>query len=167
MKILVVADNPVDRVAIDQSLRSVGSFSCEFPHCSSLGQAMIHAANSVFDAMLLARFLPDSEGIETCVRAVRRIPRLPITVMTGANDEQMLTEVLNAGAHDFLIKGNCSGEVFGRVLRHAIDRHASRCQFVKRDENRFQILSHIPAVVWTTDWRPQIHELSGSGFAAS
>ncbi len=86
MKILLIEDNPVDRMFVTQSLRQVEDFDYKLVVCGSLNEAQQQIVASEFDVILLDLWLPDSEGLETCHRLVATVHNVPIIVMTGADD---------------------------------------------------------------------------------
>lgn len=94
MKILLVEDNPVDRMFVTQSLRQVEGFDYELVDCESLAEAQQQIVASPFDVILLDLWLPDSEGLETCCRLVAMTDEIPIVVMTGTDDRTLATAAM-------------------------------------------------------------------------
>ena len=66
MKILLVEDNPVDRMFVTQSLLQIEGFDYELILSESLAEAREQLVASQFDVILLDLWLPDCEGLETC-----------------------------------------------------------------------------------------------------
>jgi PAS domain S-box-containing protein len=162
MKILLVEDNPVDRMFVTQSLRQVVGFDHELRVSESLTQALEHVAASNFDVILLDLLLPDSEGLETCHRMVASARNTPVVVMTASDDRDLATEVIRSGAQDYLVKGAFPGFAIVRVLQYAIDRHHFQRELAHRDNHFRQVLSHVPAIIWTTDREMKITSAMGA-----
>ena len=163
MKILLVEDNPVDRMFVAQSLRQVDGFDYELILCESLAEAQEQLAEAHFDVVLLDLWLPDCEGLETCHRIVVAAPDIPVVVMTATDDRSLATEAMRSGAQDYLVKGAFPGSAIARVLQYAIDRYHFQRELAHR-ENRFQeVLSHVPAIIWTTDCALEITSALGAG----
>lgn len=163
MKILLVEDNPVDRMFVTQSLRQVDGFEYELVLCESLAEALESLVTSTFDVVLLDLWLPDCEGLETCHRLVAAVRNIPVVVMTATDDRTLATEAMRSGAQDYLVKGAFPGSAIARVLRYAIDRYHFHREMAQRD-NRFQeVLSHVPAIIWTTDCALEITSAQGAG----
>ncbi|WP_051340956.1 diguanylate cyclase domain-containing protein [Azospirillum halopraeferens] len=74
------------------------------------------------DVVLLDLNLPDSTGIETVRRFNGLAPAVPIVVLTGLDDNTMITAALEAGAQDYLLKGE-GGFGLRRAVRYAMLRH--------------------------------------------
>ncbi|MEI6415265.1 MAG: response regulator, partial [Pseudomonadota bacterium] len=75
------------------------------------------------DVVLLDLSLPDSSGIAT-VRTLRAVaPNLAIIVLTGHDDDALADTALEAGAQDYLVKGQFDQEALRRAIRHAIVRN--------------------------------------------
>ena len=163
MKILLVEDNPIDRMFVSQSLRQVEGFEHELSQSGSLAEALAQLAESLFDVVLLDLWLPDSEGLETCSRVIAASQDVPVVVMTGTDDRALATDAIRLGAQDYLVKGAFPGSAIARVLEYSVDRHRFQRDLATQ-RNRFQqILSYVPAIVWTTDRELTITSSQGAG----
>ena len=163
MKILLVEDNPLDRLFVEQSLRQVRGFEYELVQCASLGEGLDQILASPFDVILLDLWLPDSEGLETCHRMVAAVRNTPVVVMTATDDRTLATEAMRGGAQDYLVKGAFPGPAIARVLLYAIDRSHFQRELALRENHFQQVLSHLPAIIWTTDCALQITSVLGAG----
>jgi signal transduction histidine kinase len=120
LDILLVEDNPGDAYLIREILRNIsyaGITSVE-----NLKAALDHLERHAVDIILLDLSLPDSRGLETVRRVVAQMPRLPIIVLTGLDDETLALEALKAGAQDYMVKGLVESEMLIRAIRYAMER---------------------------------------------
>lgn len=163
MKILLVEDNPVDRMFVTHSLRDIADFHCELVSCGSLGQALEHLTQTTFDVILLDLWLPDSEGMDTCSSIVSTVRGTPVVVMTGTDDRALASEAIRSGAQDYLVKGAFPGSAIARVLQYAIDRSHFHRELSQQENYFQQVLSHVPAIIWTTDCELMITSALGAG----
>ncbi len=163
MKILLVEDNPVDRMFVTQSLRQVEGFDYELTDCESLAEAQQLIFASPFDVILLDLWLPDCEGLETCRRLVAIIDEIPIVVMTGTDDRTLAAAAMRSGAQDYLVKGAFPGSAIARVLQYAIDRFHFHRELIQREHHFREIGSRVPAIIWTTDRTLKIKSAMGAG----
>ena len=163
MRILLVEDNPVDQMFVAQALRQIERFEYTLALCGTLTQALEQLCTSPFDVIMLDLWLPDSEGLDTCRHILAADHDIPVVVMTGADDQSLATEAIRSGAQDYLVKGAYPGSAIARVLQYAIDRHQFQ-QEVAHRENKFeQVLSHVPAIIWTTDPQLRFNTIAGAG----
>ena len=163
MKILLVEDNPVDRMFVTHSLRQVDGFDYELCQCESLADAIEHLVAARFDVVLLDLWLPDSEGVETCHRLIAAVRDIPVVVMTATDDRALATEAMHCGAQDYLVKGAFPGSAIARVLQYAIDRYHFQRELSQQHNHFQQVLSHVPAIIWTTDRALKITSARGAG----
>ena len=163
MKILLVEDNPVDRMFVTQSLRQVEGFDYELVDCESLAEAQQQIVASRYDVILLDLWLPDCEGLETCRRLVAMIDEIPIVVMTGTDDRTLAAAAMRSGAQDYLVKGAFPGSAIARVLQYAIDRFHFHRELMQKDNHFREIVSRVPAIIWTTDLALEIKSAMGAG----
>src|SRR5204862_1143637 len=99
-------------------------------------------AHSGVDVVLLDLGLPDSQGLDTFVRARRGAPNEPIVVISGLDDEQLALEAVRSGAQDYLVKGRIEGQLLARVLRYAIERKRAEEAVRAREAHYRTILEH-------------------------
>ncbi|MBI1749996.1 MAG: diguanylate cyclase [Acidobacteria bacterium] len=122
-KVLLVEDSPPVARVISELLTAQRSAQFEVEWVDRLASGLESMSRNNIDVVLLDLNLPDSQGIETCQRALAMPHSLPIVVMSGLTDEALALAAVEEGAQDFLIKGQTDGDLLVRTLRHAIQRH--------------------------------------------
>lgn len=127
LKVLLLEDNPGDAVLVRKRLEKYRSPAWELTVFSTLAEAL-SAPSENFDAALSDLHLPDSRGIETVTALSQKHHSLPIVALTAGRDEEYGSQVLAAGAQDFLSKSDLSSELLERTLRFAIERMRSQGQ---------------------------------------
>ncbi len=165
MKILLVEDSSVDRMFVTHALRSVVDFNHELVTCVSLAAAKESMLATNFDVVLLDLCLTDSDGLETCQAVTSTFRGIPVVVMTGTDDRAMAKKAMLGGAQDYLVKGEFPGTAISRVLQYAVDRFQLTRELAQRDFHFQQILSHVPAIIWTTNRELTITSMQGAGLA--
>ncbi len=115
-------ENPVIRKWIDgwqvnylesperfkQFMHSVGFDKIQYRDISKHGNlkdGIQLLSKNVYDAILLDLCLPDSSGINTFEKLYASAPHIPIIILTGVEDEEIVISSLQNGAQDYLIKG--------------------------------------------------------------
>lgn len=79
--------------------------------------------------VLLDLALPDAFGLEGLEQTTRKLPDVPIVVLTGRIDASTGPEALANGAQDYLVKGELNSRMLERSIRYAIERgNAQRAQ---------------------------------------
>ena len=123
IRTLLVEDNPGDARLVREmlaeehtdefALTTVGTARDAVQHLSSGGNT---------DAVLLDLSLPDEHGLSTVRRIMTVATRAVVVVMTGAGDEELGRQAMQAGAQDYLVKGQVDGRMLRRSLRFAMER---------------------------------------------
>ena len=119
VKILVVEDDEVDRMAVKRCLSAAGVEMTwlEATECKS---AIAILKAQTFDCIFLDYLLPDGNGLEL-VQQLRTLGiTTPVIVLTGQGDERIAVEVMKAGAFDYLPKSRITPENLYQILRQAI-----------------------------------------------
>jgi len=126
ISILVVEDDPGDLGLIQAyvgrtGLRRIGDRD-PVVSTTTLVEGVALAVAHRPDVVLLDLSLPDSAGLST-VQVMRGVvPDVPIIVLTGQDDHQLAEAALQAGAQDYLVKGQFEHDSLGRAIRHALVR---------------------------------------------
>jgi signal transduction histidine kinase len=152
--ILLIEDNPADARLIQEALLDTAQdhptstrFDLSLANRLSAGLGVLARGN--VDVILLDLSLPDSKGLSTLLSISARAPALPIIVMTGLDDETVAVGALQAGAQDYLIKGELDSNLLVRAIRYAIERkraeEALRAseESLRRSEKQLQTLNEI------------------------
>jgi len=113
-RILIVDDEETIRLALRKFLRSRGY---EVEIAGSGDQALQILDKQSFSLMLCDVRMPGMTGVQVVPQARERNPDLAIIMLTAVNDAATATEVLSAGASDYLMK-----PVELADLQQAVDR---------------------------------------------
>ena len=123
--ILLVEDNPADIRFIQTMLEG---YVEQYPvvHVERLSEALTRLAQEEFAIVLLDLSLPDSTGLDTVSTVHRQTPHVPMIVLTGLDDEEIGIKAVQAGAQDYLVKGQFVASMLMRAVHYAIERHRLR-----------------------------------------
>ena len=111
-RILVVDDEPPIQRTLRRNLMASGY---EVLIAENGTQALEIVQQHQPDLILLDLYMPgDVSGLDVCVR-VRETSRVPIIVLSAANEEKLKVRALDLGADDYLTKPFGMGELLARV----------------------------------------------------
>ncbi len=122
-RILLMEDNAANTRLIREMLATAAGSQFILEHCDRLATGLARLAKGGIDLVLLDLFLPDSQGLDTCIKVHAQAPEVPILVLTGFYDEALAIKALQNGAHDFLVKDKINGPALARSIRYTIHRH--------------------------------------------
>jgi signal transduction histidine kinase len=126
--ILVVEDNPGDFGLIRAHIREagLGRSGDQEPlmWVQTLAKGLAEAERQQPDIVLLDLSLPDSSGVATVLSMRSALPYVPIVVLTGHDDSWLAVAALEAGAQDYLVKGQFDADALKRAVRNALVRGA-------------------------------------------
>ena len=120
LKILLIEDSPSDAMLLGALLRQVTEFAFEMDHVVDLASASKNLVATNYDAIVSDLGLPDSYGIKTYDGIRAKAANTPIIIVSGNNDRDLLTEVMNKGADNYLIKDNFDGNRVAIAILSAI-----------------------------------------------
>ncbi len=129
IRVLLIEDDQADAFLIQEMLQEqaadrndVEGNNAVIHHVTRLDEGIRQAATGGFDIILSDLGLPDSQGLDTVKKLASAARDRPIVVLTGLADHEVGLEAVNAGAQDYLVKGQVTGEMLIRSIRYAIER---------------------------------------------
>jgi len=128
--VLVVEDNPGDARLIQEYLRESPIIAAELTMVSTLAGAIDVLDEKQFDVILLDLSLSDSSGLGSVRALARTAASIPILVLSGNEDYDLIQQTVQAGAQDYLPKNDASSSNLSRAISGAIERQA---MLVERD----------------------------------
>lgn len=123
LKVLLVEDDPGDAFLLQTLLTQADQVKFDLVCATRLAEGLDSLSENTFDIMLLDLSLPDSVGLATIDKVRAYTLNLPIIVLTGLDDEEIAMQAVQAGAQDYLAKGDLDDNMLTRAIRYAVERH--------------------------------------------
>lgn len=122
IRVLLVEDEAGDAQLVKIDLQKAQGEKFIIDWVKSFHETQLRLQQNTFDILLLDLSLPDSEGLGTIAKVRSLVNNLPIVVLTGRCDTDFALQALEAGATDYVIKGNFGHEGLARAIRYALFR---------------------------------------------
>lgn len=107
-------------------------------------------AETSFDAVILGLFLPDGAGMANVTLLQAIAPQVPVVVIGAVDHEGLATEVVQAGAQDYLVKSQLSPRWLLRALRYAMERHQANEALVEAATQFRGLFDHLTEGIFRT-----------------
>lgn len=121
VRMLVIEDDAEDYKLFTKAIaQHNGNFIISW--ADSLSAAQQQLASQTFDVILTDLSLPDSHGLETVSKLRQSCADAPIIVLTGNDDPDLEQDILDAGAQDYLVKGEIPSRPVVRSILHSVQR---------------------------------------------
>jgi diguanylate cyclase (GGDEF)-like protein len=154
-RVLMVEDDAAYAGLVGFMLDNVKSVQFMHDHVTSISAAVGQLTKGTYDIVLLDLGLPDAQGLEALTTLIEMAPDLPVMILSGAEDEVLALQAVQAGAQDYLIKGQATTDLLGRAIRYAIERKRQELQIKRlafRDSltqlpNRPLLMEHLDAAL--------------------
>jgi PAS domain S-box-containing protein len=147
LRVLLVEDNPADRVLVERATRAAVP-RIELDCADRLSHGLERLGTESYDAVLLDLSLPDSDSSTTFPKMQKAAGDIPIVVLTGFDDQDAAARAMSAGAQDFLVKGDALEPILGRSLQYAVARQKAETA-LRMSEQRFrQLVEYAPDMVF-------------------
>ena len=112
MRVLIVEDERRLAANLSRAFRDVCGYAVD---CAYDGkQGLFTAQSAAYDLIVLDLMLPQMDGL-SILRALRKASHTsPVLILTARDEKQVIVELLNAGADDYLTKPFDLGELIAR-----------------------------------------------------
>ena len=127
LRLLIVEDSEDDAVIVLHELKR-GGFEVAAKRVDSKAAMMEALDSQPWDLIISDYSLPGFGGMEALKIYQSRKLDIPFISVSGAMGEELAVEMMHAGVHDYVIKGNFSrlNHAVGRELRASAERRARR-----------------------------------------
>ncbi len=151
MNILIVEDDKGDlkvlhKLLVDSSL-PIGNIKT----ADRLAAALEILGQNNFDVMFLDLGLPDSQGIESIGLVNAKFPNVPIIVLSGLDDAEIVVKAVHQGVEDYLVKGNVDENLIARTVRYAIEHKDTKQVLAEKQKNIEAIFDAAPVGMMLID----------------
>jgi DNA-binding response OmpR family regulator len=123
LSVLLIEDDPGDTYLLQMLLTRAEHVVFSLECADRLATGLTCLGRRSFDIMLLDLSLPDSLALDTIAKVRAHTLDVPIVVLTGLDDEDIAMRAVQAGAQDYLAKGNLDNNILTRSIRYAVERH--------------------------------------------
>jgi class 3 adenylate cyclase len=143
IKVLVIEDDEFTTMVYRDQLSEVPNITFELDDYLLLNDGLEALEKNKYDVVILDLNLPDSDFKNT-VEIIPTISyKLPVVIMTSANDELLALKTMNMGGQDYLVKGKLDRTLLIRSVLYAIERHQLREQLQLEKEKSDSLLRNI------------------------
>src|SRR5687767_339643 len=157
MRILVVDDDQLDRLAVRRCLQQAG-IAAEVDEAGSGAEAIGLIRPGSHDCVLLDYHIPGSDTAALLRSVTDKAGDLPVVILTGRGDEGIAVEFMKSGAADYLPKAALNPERLATSLRYAQEmsrnaasRRRAEVALSEREAEFRTLANAIPQLAWMAD----------------
>jgi signal transduction histidine kinase len=153
VRVLLVEDDPDDYLLIRVWLSDSEGTKFELDWVETYTAALEAMARNQHAVCLLDYRLGRHNGLELLREARTRGWKGPLILLTGQADRKVDLEALQAGAADYLVKGQINAALLERSIRYALERHQMHADLEVRVRERTAELARANAALAEADRR--------------
>lgn len=137
LRVTIIEDNPRYRHSLETLFRHSPGFALAASYGSALtaldhvDERLRFGSEPAWDIVLMDIELPGLSGIEATRQLKKRLPRLPVVVLTVFEEPTTILEAITAGADGYLLKKTSAPEMLAQ-LRVIVSGGAPLTAFVAR-----------------------------------
>jgi PAS domain S-box-containing protein len=134
IKILLIEDSADDAILIKRKLESSPKSHYAITSAKTLEDGLAYITTDAPDLIISDLGLPDSHGLDTVKRILEKALHIPLVVLSGIDDESVAIRAVQAGAQDYLVKGQIENPQMERSLNYSIERARLLAEIEKRHQ---------------------------------
>jgi len=141
-EILIVEDNPFDSTLLIEYLDLAG-VKVDNIICPDRMKKVIDlmVQGNEPDLIFLDLNLPDSNGLETFLSINGAFPYVPIVVLSGQSDTATALQAIQAGAQDYILKGEFDEKSLLKTVQYSIERKRNQIK-LQESNKRYEMVFH-------------------------
>lgn len=121
VNVLLVEDSATDAMILELAIQATG-FCASTMTAKSVREARSLLRTHEFDVVVTDLRLPDSDGIKTVREILTVASTVPLVVVSANDNDHLAEQAIQAGAQDYLVKGQYARAALGRIVRHSVER---------------------------------------------
>lgn len=139
-EILIVEDNPLDSTLLKEYMDLSGLEVERITYADKLTRTLELSSQLHPELIFLDLNLPDSNGLGTFLSVNGTFPYVPIIVLSGQSDTDVALQAIQAGAQDYLVKGNFDEKFLLKTIQYSIERKRNQIK-LQESNKRYEIVS--------------------------
>lgn len=129
--ILLIEDNQADADLFFEYISETKYKDADISHAENIKQSLELLAAHRFDIILIDLGLPDSTGLSSLTKTLKKSKDSPIVVLSGTDDLKTGEQAVIEGAEDYLVKGTIDENNLTRVITYSIERKKQKLALEK------------------------------------
>jgi diguanylate cyclase (GGDEF)-like protein/PAS domain S-box-containing protein len=161
--VLLIEADPHVAAGILAELNSTAEERFHVEWVTELSSGIERLSKGGVGAVILDLTLPDSQGVETFDKLFHAASRVPILILSEADEEEMARQAVQRGAHDYVVKNQFIGYRLRGVVSTMFDRRAAEAvvkELVLQNEVSKLTLDAIEEAVLRTDIKGDVMYLN-------
>jgi PAS domain S-box-containing protein len=151
LRILLIDDDQGDFEMTRVMLRQIERPEVTLDWVPSYHEGIEAVSDPKYDLVIVDYFLEDCNGLDLLREARRRGTKVPMIMLTGRGSKDVDVEAMEAGAVDYLVKGQIEAETLERAIRYAIDRAESETALRESEAKHRGMFDHLPFGLYRCD----------------
>ena len=148
IRALLIDDDQGDFVVTKGLLSQITHPTIELDWVPTFEEGHDAIANGGYDVYLVDYLLEDRTGLDLLREAARHQLQAPVIMLTGRGSHEVDIEAMQAGAADYLVKGQIEPEDLERSIRYALDRMEAQRALRASEERHRAMFDHLPLGVY-------------------
>lgn len=151
LKVLVIEDDIDDLYLLVDHLNHIDTFAIEIETEINYKKGRTAILENRHDVYLVDYLLGPDTGVQLIQECVKAGIGKPFILLTGRGDRKIDIEATQAGAYDYLTKGDLSAELLERSLRYSVQRHRAYTAIAESEKRYREIFTKSNDIIFVID----------------
>jgi len=150
LKILLIEHDTGFTRSVGEMLGQARDLPAEVSTVPDLRAGLSELTQNNFDVVVLDVSVPDGAGLANISLLKAEAPRLTIIAAGDVDNETVAVEAVQAGAQDYLVKGQLTPGWLERSIRYAIERHRMDMTLLAAEAKYHSVFDHLTEGIFQT-----------------
>jgi DNA-binding NtrC family response regulator len=120
INVLLIEDNPDHVEIIWNALTEIKDLYLNFEYVDRLEKGLNRLVKGGIDVVLLNLRLPDNSTTNPFFKVKKRVPDVPVIVLSNLKNDKTAIEAVLAGAKSYLVKGQINSYLLRQTIYYAL-----------------------------------------------
>lgn len=154
ISVLIVDDEKHSYILTRELFKKFKNTACQLEWTASYAEALKAMRKNSHGVYLVDYRLGGKSGLQLLREARRKGCRAPVIILTAETNEKTDLEAMQAGAADFLVKGEINAQLLERSVRYSFE-HSQTLQALRESESRYRsLVEKLPVMFYAAEPNP-------------
>ncbi|NOY64031.1 MAG: response regulator, partial [Nitrospirae bacterium] len=162
MKVLLIDDNPDDRVMVKMELNEVLR-AVEYVEVIDENEFALALDRGDFDLVITDFQIKWASGLDILRRVKERYPEKPVLMFTGTGNEEVAVEAMKSGLDDYILKSPKHFKRLPAAVKTVLQKAALAIKAREAEHKYKDLFERLPVCVYRSTVDGDIIEMNPSG----
>jgi len=160
--LLLIDDDEDDYILTKDLLNGIPGKPYQLNWCDNYDQGKSEIICQNYKLYLINHRLGEHSGLELLREAIHSGSKTPIIILSGQGNREVDRQAMEAGAADYIVKGEITASQMEHTIRHVLERHRTSLELAEQEEKYRMLFEKSLDAIFISDEQHRFVEFNDS-----